>query len=67
MYRACAARANFLAQDRADIQYATKEVCRGMAKPTQADMVKLKRVVRYLKDSPRAVYVWPFQRMQANW
>ena len=36
-YRALAARVNYLAQDRADIQYAAKEVCRGMATPTRGD------------------------------
>ena len=34
-FRALAARANYLAQDRIDIQYATKELCRDMAKPTE--------------------------------
>ena len=32
-FRALAARANYLALDRMDLQYATKEVCRGMAAP----------------------------------
>eukprot|EP00972_Heterocapsa_arctica_P085322 12574544-Heterocapsa_arctica.AAC.1 len=30
-YRAAAARANYMSMDRADIQYAAKEVCRRMA------------------------------------
>ena len=34
-YRGIAARANYLAADRADIQYAVKEICRGMATPTR--------------------------------
>ena len=33
-YRELAARANYLAQDRIDIQFATKEICRGMCSPT---------------------------------
>ena len=33
MFRALAARAYYLAADRSDIQYATKEICRGMAAP----------------------------------
>ena len=37
MYRKYAARANFLAQDRPEMQYAVKECCRGMAHPTQDD------------------------------
>jgi hypothetical protein len=47
-FRGHAARANFLGLDRADIQFATKEACRGMAKPTERDTVKMKRLVRYL-------------------
>ena len=40
-YRELAARANYLAQDRMDIQYATKEICRGMCRPTRRDVKKL--------------------------
>ena len=36
-YRGIVARANYLAADRPDLMYATKEVCRGMAKPTKQD------------------------------
>ena len=32
-YRTVAARCNYLAQDRVDIMYATKEICRKMANP----------------------------------
>ena len=39
-----AARSNYLALDRPDIQYSTKEVCRGMANPSVADRRKLKRL-----------------------
>ena len=60
-YRALAARCNFLAQDRPDLQFAVKEVCRGMANPTEEDLHRLKRIGRYLKQSPRMVFYWPFQ------
>ena len=33
-YPGIAARANYLSQDRVDLQYATKEACRSMSKPT---------------------------------
>ena len=33
-FRGMAARLNYLGQDRSDIQYATKEICTGMANPT---------------------------------
>ena len=60
-FRAMAARANYLAQDRPDIAYACKEVCRDMAKPTEASQDKLKKVARYLRDNPRMVYHYPWQ------
>ena len=50
-----AARANFLAQDRPDIRYAVKELCRDMAKPTRASWRKMKKLARYLKGQPRMV------------
>ena len=34
LYRAITARANYIAQDRSDIQYAVKELCRRMSAPT---------------------------------
>jgi hypothetical protein len=60
-YRALTARMNYLALDRPDIQYATKEVWRGMANPTVGDKRKLKRLARYLKDRPRMVSKSEFQ------
>lgn len=59
-YRQLAARANYLALDRADIQFAVKEICRGMAAPTVGDKKKLKRLVRYLISNPRvgSLYEW---------
>ena len=55
-FRAVAARANYLAADRPDIQYSVKEVCRRMAKPVKSDWNKLVRLARYLKGSPRLVW-----------
>ena len=54
-YRGLAARANYLALDRADIQYAVKELCRAMSKPTRGDRKALKRLARYLVGVPRVV------------
>ena len=51
MFRACAARCNFLSLDRPDIQFSAKEVSRGMARPTEGDLLRLKRLVRYLKNT----------------
>ena len=41
-FRGIAARANYLALDQTDRQYATKEVCRGMAVPNKGHMRKLR-------------------------
>ena len=52
LYRACAARCNFLAIDRPDIQYAAKEVSRSMSSPVRGSMRALHRLARYLKAKP---------------
>ena len=54
-YRALAARLNYLATDRPDIQFATNEVARHMATPTTGNWLLMKRLGRYLKGSPRLV------------
>ena len=60
LYRAIVARLNYLAQDRPDLQYASKEVSRRMATPRRGDWAALKRIGRYLVGAPRAVqtFVW---------
>ena len=60
-YRAWAARANYLAADRPDAQFAAKEVCRYMATPTTTAMCALKRLCRYLKTRPRLVLKYGYQ------
>ena len=67
-YRELAARANYLAQDRMDIQFATKEVCRGMCQPTKGNLKKLRRLGRYLKGHPRTVmaYKWQGQKQSVQ-
>ena len=75
MYRAIGARCNYLQPDRPDIQYATKEVCRRMCRPTIRSMEMLKRIGRYLKGRPRLIwnYAWQNQldvidvHCDANW
>ena len=59
-YRGIVARANYLAADRPDLMYATKEVCRGMAKPTKQDWHNLKRSGRYLVGCGQTI-------MRDNW
>ena len=55
-FRAAAARSNYLAADRIDAQFACKEICRSMAKPTMSAWQALKRLCRYLVGAPRLVY-----------
>ena len=60
-YRAITARANYLALDRPDLQFAVKEACRGMANPTRGDLRKLRRIGRYLISHSRSVSNFVFQ------
>ena len=60
-YRALAARANYLATDRPDIMYATKEICRCMSSPTRGAWKRLKRLGRYLITYPRSVFQYEWQ------
>ena len=74
-YQSLCARCNFLAIDRMDIQFASKECCRAMSSPTLRDWAKLKRLGRYLLGKPRLVYAYHFQEdvniltaySDANW
>ena len=63
LYRALSARANYLAQDRPDIAFSTKELCREFAIPNKDSYQKLKRVCRYLIGLPRLVYVYGWQSL----
>ena len=63
LYRALAARGNYLGQDRVDIQFAAKEVSRFMSTPEPSNGKKVKRVARYLKGSRRCVHVFKNQEM----
>ena len=60
-FRGVAARANYLAADRPDIQFAAKEVCRSMSAPTEMALGALKRLCRYLVGARRLVYVYEWQ------
>ena len=62
-YRGLAARANFLSQDRLDLQYASKELSRAMAVPRQGDWEPMKRFARYLLLRPRATLFYGWQSM----
>ena len=60
-FRALAARANYLAMDRPECAYATKELCRFFATPTKTGVEQLKRLARFLIGAPRLVWEFKFQ------
>jgi len=63
-YRRAAAQINYIALDNPKVSFASKEVSRGMAKPTEEDEKKVKRVIRYLKGEPGVQYVYRWQGHQ---
>ena len=59
VYRSAAMRANYLAHDRLDIQFACKELARHMNSPRAVHFEELKRLVRYLLHAPRLIMSFP--------
>ena len=57
-FRALSARCNFLSQDRGDIQYSSKELCREFSVPNRNSYNRLKRTCRYLVGTPRLVHIY---------
>ena len=55
------ARADYLAADRPDLQYAAKEVCRHMSNPTELSMQALNILCRYLLGCTILVYHYEWQ------
>ena len=64
VYRRAAARLNYLALDRPDIGFATKEIARCMANPRDVDGNLIKRVLRYLIGTPICIYDYVWQQKQ---
>jgi len=62
LFRGAAARCNYVSNDRPDIGFSAKEICRAMANPTTLSLGALKRLGRFLTDRQRLVYTYPFQR-----
>lgn len=60
-YRALAASANYLALDRPDISYATKNVVEMFSKPTSDSLEHMKHVVRYLKHHPQRTWRFDYE------
>ena len=54
-FRRTAARANYLAQDRTDIQFSNMKACKNMSSPRRSSWRRLKRLARYLHSTPELV------------
>ncbi len=75
LFRAIATRVNYLARVRMDIQYAVKDICRQMAKPTMGAWQLLKQLGKYLLWKPRCIYTYRWEKglgdirvfTDANW
>ena len=52
-FRRGAATLNYVALDRPDISFSTKEICRAMSVARANDLVKVKRIPRYLRGAQR--------------
>ena len=63
LYRSCTMRVGYIAQDRTDLQRATRELAKGMSSPTERHMEMLKRCARYLVHSPRLLQVFKRQKI----
>ena len=64
--RALVARANYLAPDCPDIAFAVKELAKAMAKPSNGDWIRLKRLGRYLAGRPRLQMNFHWQGIQST-
>ena len=65
-YRSVAARPGYVAQDRFDILYPTKECLRGMQNPTTADLKQLKHIGRCLCGKGRVALKFVEQSEQTS-
>jgi len=54
-YKGLSATANYLSQDRFDMQFGAKELCREMSAPTTRSMKRMKRAARYLLGVPKLI------------
>ena len=61
-HHSVSARLSFLSADRPDIALACKECSRAVGKATRADLTRLKRIGRYLLNTPRIVCEFLLQR-----
>ena len=62
-FKRCAGLLMWFALRRVELQFASKEVARGMATPSELDMVRLRRAAKYLRDRPRGEYVFELRAL----
>ena len=60
-YRAAAATINYLSQDRPDLAVASCALARSMSQPREADVIRVKRAIRYLRGVDRGEIVFRWQ------
>jgi len=60
-FRRAAAQINYMTLDNPMLGFASKEISRGMAAPTEDDERKVKRLIRYMRISPGVVYKYRWQ------
>ncbi len=53
LFRKCTGVLMCMAFRRVDLQFASKEVAKGMASPTELDLLRLRRAAKYLRDRPQ--------------
>ena len=62
LYRAIAARLNYLSLDRPDLQYASKGAALFMSAPSAKGWARLKRIGKYLIGSAKITQTFPFEK-----
>jgi hypothetical protein len=60
-FRRAAARINYMSQDRPDLSDGSRKLSQGMSVPKQSDEIRLKRVLRYIRDHPRCINLMRWQ------
>ena len=65
-FRRAAAVINYISQDRPDLCFTSRQICKGMASPRQCDILTLKRCLRYLRKHPRVALHYGIQDMPTH-
>ena len=66
LYRGVAARLNYIAPDRTDLQFSTKESARHMQTPRLSSMRLIRRIGRYLLGKPRPIMKFEWQALPSG-